>query len=102
MNEQEIKKLHDVQLSAMRALLGHITGNIDVVTVNTKNQKIDIYFIFRAGSEIAKEDYDNAESVKQKMQEDFPSDEMILHCFRIDSPEFPVKEGSAVFIRKFF
>ena len=102
MDQDAINKLQDVQLSAMRSLLGHITSNIEVVSVNSKNKKIDIYFIFSAGAEIVNDDYNNAKVVKQKIQVDFPSDEITLHCIRIDSEEFPVKKGTAVFMKKFF
>jgi hypothetical protein len=98
MNEEEINRGYDVKLAAMRALLDHITHNIESVNVDLKGHNIDLYLVFRSVT-IEDEDYENAEEVRRKMQEECPLDKITLHCIHIISKEYPVTKGESVFIR---
>jgi hypothetical protein len=96
--QEEITRKNDLSLSVMHALIDHVTSNIRLVSIKVEKKKIDLYFIF--DGEIASQDLQNAEEVKNKVQVDYPLDTVILHCLRIDAPERPRIGALGIFMRK--
>lgn len=88
-------------LSAQHALLGSVTPNLRVVTINVNNEKKLVKVCFFYDGEISEEDFDTANTAMTEIISDFPSEyELEEHIERVDSPNPISIDGRIAFKRK--
>lgn len=86
---------------ALHALLGSVTPNLRVVTINVNVEQKTVKICFFYDGEISEEDFDTANTAITEMISDFPPDyELDDHIERVDYPGAISIDGRIVFRRK--
>jgi len=88
-------------IAALRALLGCVTPNLRMVTINVNEAQKVVKVCFFYDGEISEDDFDTANSALTEIISDFPPDyQLDDYIERIDYPNAIPIDGKIVFKRK--